>query len=946
MNTCNFNRESPLPFFFRMWLQNEVCMLLAAPFSKKGIRKQCAPIIFLATLMINHKVQAQFTVPQITTTESTCQANGTVTVKGNVTYLNFLTGGNIPGQIGPKSGSELDVVFSSLAPANYTLTVINPQDNEERKYPVTVTGNYEQNWSFTASTIFTPCSAGTPTVSIGNLTITGATSTQQRPDFFFRISTKGGSLPSDGTEPPTYNTPLNGSFPIPYPSGTGGNYEIQGRDACGNYKTINVSVPSSAPTPTVTSAFQKFINCAGDAEYKVTASGGTAPYIFKVKSGPDQVNNQVTDPASTTYTLKAGGTYVINVMDQCGGMRDVTITPKAYVSPTTTVSTSIGACDPQGGNGTGSIRLVTVADGIGPFTYSIVSAACGINRTVVSTKTDTTFTNLPRPCTYTVTITDGCNKSSTLTVSLTGPGAEAMACNKSIQCPSGASENYRLTMSVAVRPPYNPTPNYTFVIKDSTTNTNVYSVTQSSASYTSSGLVPGKYYISITDACGATCTDSVVITKYQNPTVSVDVNNRCFGQGQANVIGVNNRGPENGWNNIYTYKIIAPSASRINAGPEVDSPPKVGQFSSLVSGGTYTFSFYDGCKTVTTSVEIPNYTQPTWEVGFGALCPPKTVADLKIINLQPAGQIVGPYKWRIISTDSDKYASTAPYNGTLPYPNSMGQEDSVFTNLPAKGVNNDVATYNILGNDGCKNSYQGSGKIGALPDATLILNTISVCPDGSTTLKARVSIPVVGATYRYYRDGIKVAESDKLFTVISPALPGSYTVKVIASILPDSSCSKTSPAVVVTAAGQIKKTIPTQVCPGEVLNLSQITTGSSVGTVTLYSDKDFTQAIANPSNITQEPLTRKYYIKLVTTGPPICTLLDSIEIAPKQCCVKPTAGSDIEICQTVATVDLPDANSSNQESWKAWIGNPATTQIDSLTGLVTELIAVPAGNRA
>lgn len=824
--------------------------------------------------------QAQIVTPTISALESRCQASGKVVVTGEATYLYSLTGGNIPGQLGPFDGPN--VTFELLAPGNYTLTVIDPATNDEKTFPVSVTGNYQQNWTFTAAVSYLPCTGTAPTVSIGSLAITGATTSQQRPDYFFRISTKNGTLPADGTVPPPYDTTLGGSFPIVYPAGMGGTYEIQGRDSCGNYKTIKVTVPSSIPAPTASSSFVKFNNCDGDAEYKITASGGNAPYIFKVKSGPNQVGNEITDPTSATFTLTAGGTYVISVTDQCGGTRDVTVTPKAYTSPTTSVGTSVGICGAPGDNGTGSIRLTTTASsvGIGPLTYTLTSVSCGVNISVTSSNFDTTFINLPRPCTYTVEVKDGCNKINTRTVELTGPGPHSMGCSKAIQCPSGVSEQYRLQMSVSVRPPYNPTPNYTFVIKDSTTNTVVYTSTQSSASYTSSGLAPGKYYLSITDACGAMCTDSIIIGTYANPTVSVDATNQCFGSGQANVIGINNRGPENGWNNIYTYRIIAPSASRVNEGPESDSPTHTGQFSSLVSGGSYTFSFNDGCKTVTTQVTIPTYTQPTWEVGFGALCGNATVANLQIMNLQPEGQILGPYKWRIIGTDSQLYGSTAPYNGTLPYPNSMGQTDSVFVGLPAKNLAGEVATYQILGNDGCKNSYQGSGKIGALPAETLLLNTTTVCADGSTLLRARVSTPIVGGTYRYYRNGVKVAESNKLFTNIVPALPGTYTVKVVASTLPDSSCVQEASEVVVQASATLVTTDPAPVCPGVFVNLTNTTAGSSSGTITFYRDKNLTQEETNPTAVTTA---QTYYVKLVPTGINNCVLIDSIVVANKIC---------------------------------------------------------------
>ena len=819
------------------------------------------------------QVNAQ-TVPIITSEESVCQASGVVQVVGDSTYLNFLTGSTIL-PIGPLSGDT--VVFELLPPGSYEVTQINPANNVETKYPIVVEGNYKQNWLFTAESIFSPCNAGTPTVAIGNFTITSATVDEQRPDYFFRISAKNGSLPADGTEPPAYSTPLNGSFPIPYPSGLGGTYEIQAIDQCGNYKTINVQVPSAPPAPTVSSTFVKFNNCDGDADYRINASGGTSPYTFTVKSGPDQVGTSQTGTANAIFTLTTGGTYVFTVMDQCGGTKDITVTPKNYVAPTTSIGTSNGECGPDGG--TGSIRIITVADGIGPFTYSITSsgAGCSTNITANSASTDTTFAGLPRPCTYVVNVTDGCGKVSTQNVELTAPGPEALGCNMQILCPSGTSEEYRLSLSVVVKPPYTPTPNYTFVVTDSTTNTVVYTRTQSGASVTTTSLPAGKYYISITDDCGATCTDSVIITTYQNPTVTVDGSNICAGSGQANVIGINNRSPDFG-GNIYTYRIIAPSASKVNTGPEADSPGNTGQFSSLVSGGTYTFRFSDGCKNVTTTYTVPTYEQPTWEVGFGAICPPRETANLQVINLQPAGKVVGPYTWRITSTDSPLYNSTAPYNGTLPYPNSLGQTDSLFAGLPPRNSSGLVATYNIQGVDGCKNSFQGSGKIGILPEEELILDKTVVCADSSGTLRARPSIPVVDATYLYFRDGVKIAESTTFFTTLSPAIPGTYTMKVYPYYSSDTTCFKEA-SKVVTASGKLvlSKNLDSLTCSKRTINLTSLTSGSGAGTITYFTDKNLSQPVANASSVGLGT----YYIKYEPAGVANCVFTDSVTIVER-----------------------------------------------------------------
>ena len=842
--------------------------------------------------------------PTITPYESVCTADGKIVVVGNATYEYILTGGGISQSV--KTGSTT-LTFDFLPKGNYNLQVINPATNEVANYPVTVTGNYEQNWTINPNVTYSSCSAGVPTVKIANLGITGTPANTQRPPFTYRISAKNGTLPANGLGMPAYAAVTD--FSIPFPSGTGGSYEIQSMDACGNYKTVTVNVPSVAPGPSVSPSFVQFDNCNGDAQYKISATGGTSPYTFTVKSGPNQVGTSQTG-ADATFTLLALGIYVFSVTDQCGGVTEQTVTAKPYVAPVVNLQNGYGKCDPAGGSGTGSVAvnidLNTVSRG--PVTVELLSAS-GCTQTPAQTYplngsvNQIIFDNLIRPCTYTVKVTDGCNKIFTQDVILVAPSKGSMQCYKSFVCPADGSLNYRVRIGTFGNN-YNATVPLVYEVIDSTTNTNItgYPVTLNNYGEIYPALPKGKYYIKITDACGTTCIDSVSVPAYKLPTVSVDVTNKCFGAGQVNVIGVNNQGAVYDFQNLYYYKITA-GPTRVGDGPELDSPLHTGRFSNLVSGGTYTFQFNDGCKNVSTTVTMPVYVQPTWEIGYGALCTPKSTADLMVVNLQPA-TVVSPYNWRIISTNSELYGTTAPYNGTLPYPPSadgLGQTNPTFANLPAR-ADGSPASYTIIGTDGCKNSFEGTGNVGTLPQETLIVNTSMVCSDGSTVLKMRPQIPVANATYQYFRDGVKIAQSTNLVTTINPALPGSYTVKVIASTLPDSSCFKVSTTFIITPAGSIKVTPLTVVtCVGEPFNITPSTTGSSAGTITYYTDKALSQPVADPTMATGGS---KFYIKLVTSTVPICTIIDSVKITYTEL--------KIAVAVTQATCTGPIANDNGK----------------------------------
>lgn len=745
-------------------------------------------IIFLLSLLAL-SVNAQIT-GNVSTTESICISDGTVRITGaNPTSIYALTGdnGQIP-QLGPFTPSMGIVIFNDLPKGPYTITEFKA-DNTQPTQGVTVPGNYEQNWIFNASVDYNPCSGGIPTVDITNFQILNAAPDQQRPPYTYRISAKNGSLPVLVSDPPAF-TSVSG-FSIPYPSGMNGNYEIQAKDACGNYKTINVYVPATAPGPGLTTSFNNFTSCTGDASYTATASGGTPNYIYTIIApSTDQVGSTQTTSGSATFTLTANGTYTIQVMDQCGGVTVNTINVKPYVGPTASAWGAGGTCSPPPGLGTGGIGIFVQADGLGPYSATITSD-CGYGPQTVTPLTlgNATYVDgLPRPCNYTVTVMDGCGQTVTFNVSLVGPGDGIMGEYNYINCPAAGQTDYIQTIGVGFGPPYSPTGPYTFEIFDASNNPIPgYPVTQGGGEIYPA-LAAGTYTYKIADACGATTVvRSITIPKYELPTVSVDVNNICFGAGQAVLVGVNNNPKDP---NVYNYSIIA-GPSRVGATPETDSAPNTGKFSSLESGGTYTFRFNDGCKDVDITVTIPTYMQPTWEVAFGAICPGSTTSDLEVINLQPEGMVVGPYTWRVVSEDSDIF------NDPLPFPSALGQTSTIFADLPAKNTNLDIATYMFQGSDGCKNSFLGSGKVGVLPSQTLILDNTTICDNGDAVIKARVSTPLANATYIYYKDNVEVARSNNLFTFIMNAMAGLYKARVFPDIVNDPTCFAETPDVIV-----------------------------------------------------------------------------------------------------------------------------------------------------
>ncbi|MBK8853798.1 MAG: DUF11 domain-containing protein [Saprospiraceae bacterium] len=851
----------------------------------------------------------------VATTESRCISDGSVCISNaDPTSLYILTGNNIP-QIGPFSPVNGMVVFTDIPSGPYTITELR-DDNSEGTQSVTVPGNYFQNWIFSAEAQFQSCVNGTPVVSIGNFQILNASPGQQRSPYTYRISTKGGSLPSDGQGTPPFQNVS--SFPITYPGGLNGYYEMQAKDSCGNYKTINVYVPATAPSPALGLNFSNFTSCSGNAVYTATATGGTPAYIYSIIApSTDQVGTTITSSNPVNFNLTANGFYTIQAMDQCGGIVTQTVNVRPYNRPNAQAWGGTGNCNPMP-NGVGEIGLYVSGDGIGPYSATITNN-CGapvINLSNVTPNTATYINNLTRPCIYTVTVEDGCMFTSTFDVELLPPAPEVLGHYNYTNCPNFNGTQFIQTIGIGYGPPYSPQPPFTFEIFDASNNLwPGYPVTQGSSEIYQA-LPAGNYTYRLTDACGATTVlQPFSIQTYLNPTVTVNTSNPCFGAGQAVVEGINNN-PLSPL--TYQYQIQS-GPTRVGEGPETDSDPNTGKFSSLVSGGTYTFSFYDGCKTVTTSVTIPEYDQPTFEVGYGAICPGNSNSFLEVINLQPEGEIVEPYVWRIIAEDSDLF--TDP----LPFPNSNGQTSPVFANLPPKNLAQEVATYQILGNDACKNSYLGSGKIGVLPDQTLILNSTNICPSGNAIIRARTSTPLAGGTYVYYKDGVEVARSTMLFTNITNAMPGVYTVRVYPDINGQPNCFTESPGVTVNETLQI-------VCSGTDPTCAQLN-GGSVSVTATNGAEPFTYLWSNGNtNATVNGLLGGTYTVCVIDAN-MCALDCSYNLIVPQC-------DSLDVALTkVLTSPLTPVQVGDDVTFTITVFNQGTDPIDS----VQIVDYVPAG---
>ena len=774
-------------------------------------------VVVLSTMSVYAQINAT-----ITPKASNCPSNGEITLSnfagGEPPYEAALISGPsaLPSPLYETTNAAGNLTFTGLRPGTYAIS-IKDVTGKEQTLTTTVGGNY-QLMNYTATPSVSACNNGTP--GTGTISVTGVTG---------------------GVGPYMYALLLPNTPTVFQNSGTFTNllantqYEIQVWDECSNFETRQVRIPAASPPLVVNGPAFRFTACDGTVSTTFTTSGGATPYTATMSPS-------ASSPSPGVYNLNTSTSYTYTVKDNCGNteVRNFTTPGK----PNQVLS--VGGAGATGCSGTGGVLNISVQGGIGPYTGTIVSTACGVNRTLNLQANGDVYsesvTNLNRPCTYTITVTDACGNVSTKEEGLVGGSPGSLGTYREKFCPVNGDLLDRLKIGVTNGPPYNPTPPYTFELFNSS-NQMVAGFPQTPANGGMDVTVPltaDTYTFRITDGCGTTSQlETAIIGEYIPPTVRIDLNSACISAGQVTLIssGQNPLAP-----GFKEYKIIA--------GPErVGESNNFGVFSNLISEATYTFEFYDGCRYVTSTITMPKYEKPTFEVGFGVICAPETTACLMAIGLE--GTIVKPYQFEIIP-----FGSTGNITSTPP------QADSLFCGLTA-------GNYNIRGFDGCKNSFTYLGKVGPLPIPEVLVSPNPACEGVPVRIRPRTMI--YGANYTFTRNGVVIYNGPRGI-LTTPAVAGDINIKTevtggckAESIVPFQLLPK----------GNLVITNPDTTCSAATVDLTAaaVTAGSSTGTLTYWKDATATQALdaaTGPANAIQ--LAGEYYIKLSTTGPSCNTI--------------------------------------------------------------------------
>lgn len=319
-------------------------------------------------------------------------------------------------------------------------------------YSVTVTDNNGCTQT-TSATITEPAAIGLNTTASDAL-CNGATNGSAQ------LSVSG------GTAPFTYLWSDNSTSQNLSSVGAG-TYSVTVTDNNGCTQTTSVTITAPSTISLNTSATDVLCHGATNGAAQLNVSGGTSPFTYLWSDNSTLQN----------LSAVAAGSYSVTVTDNngCTQMTNVTITEPSAITANT-LSFAV-LCN---GGSNGGVQL-NVNGGTSPYTYlwSDNSTSQNLSSVVAGT--------------YSVTVTDNNGCTQTFSATVTQPSVLATSIvPANATCGTCADGSANLTVSGG-------TANYT------------YAWSNSGSTEDQTGLLPGTYTVTVTDANGCTSTDTTTI---------------------------------------------------------------------------------------------------------------------------------------------------------------------------------------------------------------------------------------------------------------------------------------------------------------------------------------------------------------------------------------------------------------------------------------------------
>ena len=473
---------------------------------------------------------------------------------------------------------------------------------------------------------------------------------------------------------------------------TAGIYTVQVLDAnnCVVNQSFTIAQPGSALTASET---HTDIVCAGTATGTVnlTVNGGTAPYTYLWSNGLT-----IEDP-----TAIAAGNYTVTITDAnlCSSTINVAVAELFAPLTSTFVQTNVSCF----GGSTGFINL-SVNGGSSPFSY------------VWSNGGNTQDIGGLAIGTYTVTVTDINNCTTTNSVTITQPAAalNATETNVDLLCVGYSTGSVNATVTGG-------TPTYTYAW----TGPNSFTASTEDIS----GLPIGSYTLIVTD--GNNCKDTVVAV-INNPVNGLNIASQvqqvsCFG-GANGAIDLTISGGSPGYVVLWSNNIQLQDLSNLTA-------------------GTYSVTVTDNATCVLQ--QTFNITQPAAALAYVPT----------IIPVSCHGDTTGAVTLAVTG-------GTTPYNFTWTGPAGFSATTEDIYNLGAG-----MYAVSIADANGCGATYSAAVTQPFSPMSMTLYPTASLCfglPNGSVDLTIAGGVP--GYTYSWSNG----ATSQDLTAVVG----GQYSVTV------------------------------------------------------------------------------------------------------------------------------------------------------------------------
>jgi gliding motility-associated-like protein len=660
-----------------------------------------------------------------------------------------------------------------------------------------------------------------------------------------------------------------------------GMYSVIITDANGCTITDNVIINEPPCNNFQAAVTTNEISCNGltDGSAQVIVAHGTSPYTYSIDGGAFLPN-----PSGTFLNL-ADGVHTLSIMDaqNCVVLQNFFITEPAALSiglspnniicnnqTNGTIDLSItGGTFPYSFdwiNNNGNVHFATSEDviGLGVGTYSVIvtdANGCTVN--------SSTGISQPNEITATVTVTD-----------ITCYGDDNGAIDATI---SGGQIPY----------------SYSWVYPSGTANTQDLS-----------GLSPGQYFLTVTDA--NSCTSSNVVNVYVNEPQQVTIHSSivsCPVPGATTTL-VEIDSISGGTDGPYqlTFDGGAPLASGVYT-------------TSLTIGATHTVIATDGngCTVTTPTSIVINPAVSISNVSFNA-CIPVAAATIPV-TVTPSGGDGGPYQ---VSTDNGSTFNTeGTYIINVPVGNSYSiviEDTSNCRSLPYSIlIPNEISNSYVVDSVSCLNGNDGSILLsasgGTSPYNVSWTGPLSGNPAGN-------EISVSGGTY-----------------TISSLSAGTYSV----TITDANSCTKNISVIVGTTVDLINPTIS---CPGNIttnndLNncFANVIYGTPVGTDNCFgSITTQTAGLPSGSNFPVGTTINTFLVTDAQGRTASCsftiTIIDA-QLPTVTCPSNISAGTDAGQCTASVLSPAPVTSDNCAVTKLTWTTTGATTLSSPLTGINT-----------